>query len=92
MIGRRFRATLRGLGTLRRRRIYFAAELKSGVSPVRGHVIFFAKNLEKARHGCGADAFVEPITTDSGGNHFFRSQDLDGNKIECGIEPDRRTM
>jgi len=63
-------------------------ELKSGVSPVRGHVIFFAKNLEKARQWlAGRDAFVEPITTDSGGNHFFRSQDLDGNKIEVCIEP-----
>ncbi len=63
-------------------------ELKSGVSPVRGHVIFFAKNLEKARQWlAGRDVFVEPITTDSGGNHFFRSQDLDGNKIEVCIEP-----
>jgi catechol 2,3-dioxygenase-like lactoylglutathione lyase family enzyme len=52
------------------------------------HVIFFAKNLEKAR-----EWFIErvvtvgTVTSDSGGNRFFRLQDLEGSVIEVCIEP-----
>jgi catechol 2,3-dioxygenase-like lactoylglutathione lyase family enzyme len=63
-------------------------ELKPGTSAEGGHVILFAKNLEKAQQWlAGRQVFVEPITTDSGGNRFFRFQDLEGNKIEVCIEP-----
>ena len=63
-------------------------ELKSGASAESGHVIFFTKNLEKPHQWlAGREVPVEPITTDSGGNRFFRFQDLEGNKIEVCIEP-----
>jgi catechol 2,3-dioxygenase-like lactoylglutathione lyase family enzyme len=63
-------------------------ELKSGASPESAQVIFFAKNLEKAKQWLeGRGVFVEPITTDSGGNRFFRFLDLEGNEIEVCIEP-----
>ena len=63
-------------------------ELKPGASVDNRHVIFYAKNLEKAQQWLvGREVFVEPITTDSGGNRFFRFQDLEGNKIEVCIEP-----
>ena len=64
-------------------------ELEPGESAESNHVIFFAKNLEKAQQWLvGRQVFVEPITTDSGGNRFFRFQDLDGNKIEVCVEPE----
>jgi hypothetical protein len=52
------------------------------------HVIFYAKNLEKA-HGWLIDrgVSVRPITTDSGGNHLFQFEDLEGNLIEICVEP-----
>jgi catechol 2,3-dioxygenase-like lactoylglutathione lyase family enzyme len=63
-------------------------ELKPGACPESGHVIFYAKNLEKAQQWLAErEVFVEPITADSGGNRFFRFQDLEGNKIEVCIEP-----
>jgi catechol 2,3-dioxygenase-like lactoylglutathione lyase family enzyme len=63
-------------------------ELKPGASADSSHVIFYTKNLEKARQWlAGREVFVEPITTDSGGNRLFRFQDLEGNKIEVCIEP-----
>jgi catechol 2,3-dioxygenase-like lactoylglutathione lyase family enzyme len=52
------------------------------------HVIFFAKNLEKARQRPKERGVaVEAVTSDSGGNRFFRFQDLEGNAIEVCIEP-----
>jgi len=63
-------------------------ELKPGATADNRHVIFYAKNLEKAQQWLvGREVFVEPITTDSGGNRFFLFQDLEGNKIEVCIEP-----
>ena len=63
-------------------------ELKSGESVESRHVIFYAKNLEKARQWLAErEVFVELITSDSGGNRFFRFQDLEGNMIEVCIEP-----
>jgi catechol 2,3-dioxygenase-like lactoylglutathione lyase family enzyme len=63
-------------------------QLKPGASPESGHVIFYAKNLEKAQQWLAErEVFVEPITADSGGNRFFRFHDLEGNKIEVCIEP-----
>ena len=63
-------------------------ELKPGASAESEQVIFFAKNSEKAQRWlAGRGVFVEPVTTDSGGNRFFRFQDLRGNKIEVCIEP-----
>ena len=63
-------------------------ELESGASAKNGHVIFFAANLEKAQQWlAGRGVSVEPTTTDSDGNRFFRFQDLEGNKIEVCIEP-----
>ena len=63
-------------------------ELGAGAPAQSGHVIFFAKNLEKAQQWlAGREVLVEPITIDSGGNSFFRFQDLEGNKIEVCIEP-----
>jgi catechol 2,3-dioxygenase-like lactoylglutathione lyase family enzyme len=63
-------------------------ELEPGGSAEKRHVIFFAKNLEKAQQwlaDCGVA--VEPTTTDSGGNRLFRFQDLEGNLIEVCVEP-----
>ena len=63
-------------------------ELEPGTSVENRHVIFFAKNLEKA-HQWLADrgVAVETTTTDSGGNRLFRFQDLEGNTIEVCVEP-----
>jgi hypothetical protein len=63
-------------------------ELESDASAENSHVIFFAKNLEKA-HQWLADrgVTVGPIMADSGGNHLFQFQDLEGNTIEMCVEP-----
>jgi len=52
------------------------------------HPILFTKKIEK-RHGefASRGVYVEPIQSDSGGNRFFRFQDLDGNLIEVCVEP-----
>ena len=63
-------------------------ELPSGASAEDRHVIFFAKNLEKAHQWLAArGVLVEPITSDSGGNRLFRFHDLEGNPIEVCVEP-----
>ena len=63
-------------------------ELEPGASVENRHVIFFTKNLEKTHQWlAGRGVPVEPPTTDSGGNHFFRFQDLEGNTIEVCVEP-----
>jgi catechol 2,3-dioxygenase-like lactoylglutathione lyase family enzyme len=63
-------------------------ELPVGATTENGHVIFFAKNLEKAhRWLTKRGVLVEPITTDSGGNRLFRFRDLEGNAIEVCVEP-----
>jgi catechol 2,3-dioxygenase-like lactoylglutathione lyase family enzyme len=55
-------------------------ELESGASAQNRHVIFFARNLEKAHEWIAERGIaVEPITADSGGNHSFRCQDVEGN-------------
>ncbi len=62
---------------------------REAASPVQGeHVIFFTKNLQKAREWLTERGVtVEAITTDSGGNRLFRFQDLEGNAIEVCVEP-----
>jgi catechol 2,3-dioxygenase-like lactoylglutathione lyase family enzyme len=63
-------------------------ELAPGASGGKEHVIFFAEILEKAQKWLTERGVtVEPITADSGGNRFFRFQDLEGNKIEVCVEP-----
>ena len=63
-------------------------ELDPGTSAAKRHVIFFARNLEKAHQWlAGRAVAVEPITSDSGGNRLFRFQDLEGNNIEVCVEP-----
>jgi catechol 2,3-dioxygenase-like lactoylglutathione lyase family enzyme len=63
-------------------------ELEPGASAEKRHVIFFAKNLEKAHQWlAGRGVTVEPATTDPGGNRLFRFQDLEGNTIEVCVEP-----
>jgi catechol 2,3-dioxygenase-like lactoylglutathione lyase family enzyme len=63
-------------------------ELPSGAIKEKHHVIFFVKNLEKAHKWlAGRGVFVEPISTDSGGNLLFRFHDLEGNTIEVSVEP-----
>jgi catechol 2,3-dioxygenase-like lactoylglutathione lyase family enzyme len=63
-------------------------ELEPGGAQEHRHVIFYAKNLEKAHEWIAARGVaVAPTTTDSGGNRFFRFQDLEGNTIEVCIEP-----
>jgi catechol 2,3-dioxygenase-like lactoylglutathione lyase family enzyme len=63
-------------------------ELEPGASIQNRHVIFFAKNLEKAHQWLeGRGVAVEPTTTDSGGNRLFRFRDLEGNNLEVCIEP-----
>ena len=55
---------------------------------VEGHAIPFTKKIEKAQEKFEARGIsVEPIQSDSGGNGFFRFQDLDGNTIELCVEP-----
>ncbi len=63
-------------------------ELAPGGSAGKQHVIFFAGNLEKAQKWLiERGVTVEPVTSDSGGNRFFRFQDLEENKIEVCVEP-----
>jgi len=63
--------------------------VERAASPAQSeHVIFFAKNLQKAREWLTERGVtVEAITTDSGGNRLFRFQDLEGNAIEVCVEP-----
>ncbi len=52
------------------------------------HVIFYSRNLDKAREWITKRGVpAGPIVSDSGGNHFFKIQDLDGNTIEVCVEP-----
>ena len=63
-------------------------ELPSGATAEKRHVIFYAKHLEQAHKWLvGRGVFVEPISTDSGGNQLFRFHDLEGNTIEVCVEP-----
>jgi len=63
-------------------------ELEPGAFPERQHVIFYAKNLQKAYQWLtGRGVAVQPATADSGGNRFFKFPDLDGNAIEVCVEP-----
>lgn len=50
--------------------------------------ILFTRNLEKTYDWFGERGVaVGPLTSDSGGNQFFKFQDLDGNSIEVCKEP-----
>lgn len=63
-------------------------ELEPGASAESRHVIFFARNLEKAHQWlAGRGVAVEPTTADSGGNRLFRFKDLEGNTIEVCVGP-----
>jgi hypothetical protein len=63
-------------------------ELPSNATAEKRHVIFYATHLEKAHKWLvGRGVFVEPITTDSGGNRLFRFHDLEENTIEVCVEP-----
>jgi catechol 2,3-dioxygenase-like lactoylglutathione lyase family enzyme len=63
-------------------------QLEPGTSAERRHVIFFAKNLEKAHQWLiDRGVAVLPATADSGGNRFFQFQDLEANTIEVCVEP-----
>jgi catechol 2,3-dioxygenase-like lactoylglutathione lyase family enzyme len=63
-------------------------QLGPGTSAEKGHVIFYAKNLEKAHQWLiDRGVTVQPATADSGGNRFFQFQDLEGNTIEVCVEP-----
>jgi catechol 2,3-dioxygenase-like lactoylglutathione lyase family enzyme len=63
-------------------------ELEPGASPEKRHNVVYAKKLEKALEWfTERGVSVESITTDSGGNRFFRFYDLDGNVIEVCVEP-----
>ena len=63
-------------------------ELEPGASAENRHVIFFAKNLDKAHQWFAQRGVaVEPTATDSGGNRLFLFRDLEGNTIEVCVEP-----
>jgi predicted enzyme related to lactoylglutathione lyase len=63
-------------------------EQEAAASTQSEHVIFFAKNLEKTHQWLmERGVTVEAATSDSGGNRFFRFQDLEGNAIEVCVEP-----
>jgi hypothetical protein len=63
-------------------------EREAAASTQREHVIFFAKNLQKTRQWLiERGVTVETVASDSGGNRFFRFQDLEGNAIEVCVEP-----
>ena len=50
--------------------------------------MLFTKNLEKAHDWFqNRGVAVGPMQSDSGGNRFFRFQDVDGNTIEVCVEP-----
>jgi len=55
---------------------------------VEGHPILYTKRIEAAHQEFASKSVaVGPIQSDSGGNRFFRFQDLDGNEIEVCVEP-----
>jgi catechol 2,3-dioxygenase-like lactoylglutathione lyase family enzyme len=63
-------------------------ELEPGATPGKQHAIFYAKKLEKAHEWLAQRGVtVESMAVDSGGNRFFRFQDLEGNAIEVCVEP-----
>ena len=63
-------------------------ELEPGASPGSPHVIFYAKDLEKARKWLiDRGVATEGITSDGGGNRLFRFFDLDSNAVEVCVEP-----
>jgi catechol 2,3-dioxygenase-like lactoylglutathione lyase family enzyme len=63
-------------------------ELEPGAAAAKSHTIFYAANLQKCQDWLVKRGLqVEPITSDSGGNRFFRFRDLDGNPIEVCVEP-----
>jgi catechol 2,3-dioxygenase-like lactoylglutathione lyase family enzyme len=58
-------------------------ELPPGTSAESGYIVFFARNLEKAQQWLSErGVVVEPIATDSAGNHRCRFQDPEGNTID----------
>ena len=55
---------------------------------VQSHPILFSKQLEACREEFASRGIsVGAILNDSGGNRFFRFQDLEGNEIEVCVEP-----
>jgi len=62
---------------------------REAASPAQSeHVIFFTRNLEKAREWLiERGVTVEAAASDSGGNRLFRFLDLEGNAIEVCVEP-----
>ncbi|MGB7024517.1 MAG: VOC family protein [Candidatus Acidiferrales bacterium] len=63
-------------------------ELEPGAAPGSQHVIFYAKDLEKAREWLiDRGVATEGITSDGRGNRFFRFFDSDNNAIEVCVEP-----
>ena len=62
---------------------------REAASPAQSeHVIFFTRNLEKAREWLiKRGVTVEAVASDSGGNRLFRFLDLEGNAIEVCVEP-----
>jgi len=55
---------------------------------VARHPVLFTKSLKRVFDGLVSRGTVAgPIQKDSGGNHFFQLQDLEGNKIEICLEP-----
>jgi catechol-2,3-dioxygenase len=63
-------------------------ELEATSSAQSEHAIFFTRNLEKAREWLiERGVTIEALASDSGGNRFFRFQDLEGNAIEVCVEP-----
>ena len=55
--------------------------------PTAHHPILFTKNLNQIHSDLALKAITGPIQQDSGGNHFFAFQDLEGNRIEVCLEP-----
>jgi catechol 2,3-dioxygenase-like lactoylglutathione lyase family enzyme len=63
-------------------------ELPPGRAPEKHHVIFWAKNLDRAHEWFASQGIAtDPITTDSAGNRLFQFYDVDGNAIEVCVEP-----
>ena len=55
---------------------------------VEGHPILFTNKIEAAHEEFASRGIsVGAIQSDSGGNRFFRFQDLEGNEIEVCVEP-----
>ena len=59
-------------------------------APTEHRPILFTKDLNQIYGDLTLKQVAGPIEQDSGGNHFFAFQDLEGNRIEVCLEPGKK--